>query len=187
MQRNHAGVMWLIACTVAHAHRPPPMQVRKTSWRHVLALVNKAMHDSRRQALPAGECTNKQADLYNSRCVVGLGWVVHRRHHMLLRLHLCNASPSLQLKKEKTSRQTCRERLVVHLAQHREVAQVAAVVPGGAGPVHRHLPHVHHTTRHYLIHIGLHQKRKYGHLPLQLAWAPLWTSFLVEGSGCSVP
>ncbi len=53
---------------------------------------------------------------------------------------------------------TCRERLIVHFAQDREMAQVATVVPGSAGPVHRHLPNVHHTHRHDLIHVALQAK-----------------------------
>ena len=48
--------------------------------------------------------------------------------------------------------------LVARLAQHREVAQVAAVVPGGTGPVQRHLPHEDHTGSHDLIHVCLHSQ-----------------------------
>lgn len=38
------------------------------------------------------------------------------------------------------------------------MAQVAAVVPGSAGPVHRHLPNVHHAHCHDLIHVALQAK-----------------------------
>lgn len=52
------------------------------------------------------------------------------------------------------------------------MAQVAAVVPGGAGPVHRHLPHIHHTACHDLIGVGL-QHRQYDQATLQVTWACL--------------
>ena len=35
---------------------------------------------------------------------------------------------------------------------------MAAVVPGSAGPVHRHLPNIHHTHRYDLIHVALQAK-----------------------------